>query len=104
MTQSKATKGPESSSSPFGEVPSHMQQFAAQWAASAQEQLVRLEQTTAQLAAWQKEGVARAQEAAEEATRLAKSSIEYGTKLAEQWQAAAMDAARKTIEMVTPRA
>jgi hypothetical protein len=108
MTSTKGPKTPDSA--PFtagftpGEIPSQVQQFAAQWAQSVHEQIDRVAQAAEQMGTWRKEGLARAQAAADEATKLAKSSFDYGLGLAEAWQSAAFEAARKAVDMVAPRA
>ena len=74
MSQAKAPNTAESLPFSPTEVSSHMQQFAAQWAAVAHEQLDRLVK-----------------------------AVEHGSKLAQAWQSAAFDTARRSIDFVAQR-
>lgn len=82
MTSPKGPKAADSTPNTAGftpgDVPSHMQQFAAQWAQSVHEQIDRLAQATEQMGT-------------------------YGVGLMVQWQSAAFEAARKAVDMVAPR-
>jgi hypothetical protein len=104
MIQPKASKAPESGTFDPGEVSSQAQQFASHWATAVHEQIDKLAQASSQVAAWQKEALRRAEDANAELVRLAKSTLEYGSRLAEQMQSTSIDVARRCVDMVAPRA
>ena len=81
-----------------------MQQFSTQWLTSAREQLDRWEGAAEQLETWQREGMERATEVTDEMAKLMRSGVEYGNKLFEQWRSTGAEAARRSLELVTPKA
>ncbi|MEX1367882.1 MAG: hypothetical protein AB1Z98_32435 [Nannocystaceae bacterium] len=81
-----------------------MQHWGAMWAEGAREQLDHWAGATQQLEGWQREGMQRATEATDEMAKLVKSSLEYGNTLAEQWRTSSVEAFRRTLELVTPKA
>lgn len=86
------------------EVFAQMQQFGMQWARTAREQLDQWVGAAETIDGWQREGVQRAGEATEEMAKLVKSGLEYGGTLAEQWRTSSVEAVRRTIDMVAPKA
>lgn len=104
MTASKAKNDAKASTSAAQDILTQVQQFQAQWGQMAREQLDRWVEASAQLTSWQQQGTERMQQATDEASRMMQSTLDYSRKLAEQWQTASIDAARRAVETVAPNA
>ncbi len=104
MTATKAKTDAKAPTFAAQDVLTQMQQFQAQWGQMAREQLDRWVEATEQLTTWSQQGTQRVEQASDEASRLFKSTLDYGRKLAEQWHTASIDAARRAVDMVAPTA
>ena len=104
MTETNTQSNPFISGFAPQEAFAQMQQFGAQWAESVREQLDQWVGAAEQLDGWQREGLQRAGEAAEEMAKLVKSGLEYGGTVAEQWRVTSVEAVRRTIDLVAPKA
>lgn len=61
--------------------------------------VARLEALVEQMAAWEKQAIARATEAAEHSAELAKTGLGYIAKLNEAWRKMTIDAARQGAQV-----
>ena len=80
-------------------------QQAQQAAAKMMEdQLDRMQAFQAEIAKLEAKGMEHARQAIDEAARLWKESISYGAQLTAAWRNLAIDATRRSVDAMTPRA
>jgi len=82
---------------PFGAMPG-----AAAWASMIEAQNERFEQMLSEMERMEKERHERMLSSLDDMTQLIKSGVEYQTQLTSQWRQMSLDAARKSVELMTP--
>ena len=79
---------------------SQTQQFRENFRKSISDHAERVESTFAEMAKLEEKGLEQACNQLDEAARLTKVSLAYGSELAAQWRKLFVDAARRTAEMM----
>ena len=100
-TDAKTNNG---NSEPFAAVQnafSQSQQFWSSWGKNAKEQLEGWEKAASDFTSLQDQGIRRAEEAADEMAKLFKASMAYVNQFSSQMRDMSMDAAKRTIEMMS---
>lgn len=82
---------------------SQMQQLGTEWMKLMSESTSRFTAALAEVEKFEKQGVAQAVTAVEEAGRVAKEAITAGEQLSAQWRKAMNEAAQRTVELITPK-
>jgi hypothetical protein len=82
---------------------SQMQQFGSEWLKLMSESTNRFTAALAEVEKFEKQGVAQAVTAVEEAGRVAKEAITAGEQFSAQWRKAMNEAAQRTVELITPK-
>jgi len=80
-----------------------MQQFGSEWLKLVTEGTNRFTAALAEVEKIEKQGLAQAVSAVDEAGRVAKEAINAGEQLSAQWRKAFNEAAHRTLELVTPK-
>ena len=80
-----------------------MQQFGTEWLKWVAESTSRFTAALAEVEKYEKQGVAQAVSAVDEAGRVAKEAINAGEQLSAQWRKAINESAQRTLELVTPK-
>ena len=80
-----------------------MQQFGNEWLKLVTESTNRFTAALAEVEKYEKQGIAQAVSAVEEAGRVAKEAINASEQLSTQWRKAMNEAAQRTLELVTPK-
>ena len=80
-----------------------MQQLGTEWMKLMSESTSRFTAALAEVEKFEKQGVAQAMTAVEEAGRVAKEAINAGEQLSAQWRKSMHEAAQRTVELVTPK-
>ncbi|MBI5545787.1 MAG: hypothetical protein HY901_18005 [Deltaproteobacteria bacterium] len=79
-------------------------QVTETWAKMMTEQSQRITAIVDEMAKLESRGMEQFRVAIEESTRLTKSALEYQAQLAGEWRKMAVEAARRSVEMITPKA
>ncbi len=82
---------------------SQMQQFGNEWLKLMSESTNRFTAALAEVEKFEKQGVAQAVTAVEEAGRVAKEAITAGEQFSAQWRKAMNETAQRTVELITPK-
>ncbi|MGZ3445013.1 MAG: hypothetical protein ACXWLF_01855 [Myxococcaceae bacterium] len=82
---------------------SQMQQFGNEWLRLMSESTIRFTAALAEVEKFEKQGVAQAVTAVEEAGRVAKEAITAGEQFSAQWRKAMNETAQRTVELITPK-
>ncbi len=80
-----------------------MQQFGNEWLKLMAESTTRFTAALAEVEKFEKQGVAQAVTAVDEAGRVAKEAITAGEQFSAQWRKAMNEAAQRTVELLTPK-
>ena len=80
---------------------SHAQQIKDNFKKAVSDHAERVESVFAEMAKLEEKGLEQAAAQLDEAARLTKVSLAYGSELAAQWRKLWVDAARRTAEMVS---
>lgn len=92
------------SSEPFAAVQnafSQSQQFWGAWGKNFKEQLESWEKAASDFTSLQDQGIRRAEESADEMAKLFKASMAYMNQFSSQMREMSIDAAKRTVEMMT---
>ena len=80
-----------------------MQQFGAEWLKLVADQTNRFTAALAEAEKYEKQGIAQAVSAVDEAGRVAKEAIGATEQISAQWRKAVNEYAQRTLEMLTPK-
>ena len=80
-----------------------MQQFGTEWLKLVTESTNRFTAALAEVEKFEKQGVAQAVSAVEEAGRVAKEAITATEQVSAQWRKAMNEAAQRTVELLSPK-
>lgn len=80
-----------------------MQQFGTEWLKLVTESTHRFTAALAEVEKFEKQGVAQAVSAVEEAGRVAKEAITATEQVSAQWRKAMNEAAQRTVELLSPK-
>src|SRR5215468_12284515 len=80
-----------------------MQQFGNEWLKLVAESTNRFTAALAEVEKFEKQGVAQAVSAVDEAGRVAKEAINAGEQLSAQWRKSVNEAAQRTLELLSPK-
>jgi len=80
-----------------------MQQFGSEWLKLVAESTNRFTSALAEAEKYEKQGIAQAVSALDEAGRVAKEALNAGEQLSAQWRKAVNEVAQRTLELVTPK-
>ncbi len=80
-----------------------MQQFGNEWLKLVAESTSRFTAALAEVEKFEKQGVAQAVSALDEAGRVAKEALNASEQMSAQWRKAINEAANRTLELVTPK-
>jgi hypothetical protein len=81
---------------------SQVQQMGAEWVKLMAEQTSRFTAALAEAEKFEKQGIAQAFSAVDEAGRVAKEAISASEQFSAQWRKALNETAQRTIELLTP--
>jgi len=81
---------------------SHTQQIRDNFRKAIADHAQRVESAFSEMAKLEEKGLEQVCQQLDEAARLTKVSLAYGSELAAQWRKLVIDAARRTAEMVAP--
>lgn len=81
---------------------SHTQQIRDNFRKAIADHAQRVESAFSEMAKLEEKGLEQMCQQLDEAARLTKVSLAYGSELAAQWRKLVIDAARRTAEMVAP--
>ena len=82
---------------------SQMQQFGTEWLKLVTESTNRFTAALAEVEKYEKQGVAQAVSAVDEAGRVAKEAINAGEQISAQWRKAMNEYAQRTLDLITPK-
>ena len=95
---SQAQQSTESpATNPLGALPG-----AGAWSSMLEAQNARFEQMLSEMERLEKERHERMLSSLDDMTQLIKSGVEYQSQLTAQWRQMSLDAARKSVELMTP--
>jgi hypothetical protein len=80
-----------------------MQQFGTEWLKLVTEGTNRFTAALAEVEKIEKQGVAQAASAVDEAGRVAKEAINAGEQMSAQWRKAVNEYTQRTLELLTPK-
>jgi DNA anti-recombination protein RmuC len=80
-----------------------MQQAGSEWLKLMAESTSRFTQALAEVEKFEKQGVAQAATAVDEASSVAKEAITAGEQISAQWRKAMNEYAQRTLELLTPK-
>ncbi len=80
-----------------------MQQFGNEWLKLMAESTNRFTAALAEVEKFEKQGIAQAVSAVDEAGRVAKEAINASEQMSAQWRKAMNEYAQRTLELVTPK-
>jgi hypothetical protein len=80
-----------------------MQQFGSEWMKLMSESTSRFTAALAEVEKFEKQGVAQAVTAVEEASRVAKEAITAGEQISAQWRKSMNEYAQRTLDLITPK-
>ena len=80
-----------------------MQQFGSEWLKLVTEGTQRFTTALAEVEKFEKQGVAQAVSAVDEAGRVAKEALNAGEQLSVQWRKNINEATQRTLELLTPK-
>jgi len=80
-----------------------MQQFGTEWFRLVAEGTTRFTAALSEVEKIEKQGVAQAVSAVDEAGRVAKEAINAGEQISAQWRKAVNEYAQRTLELLTPK-
>ena len=80
-----------------------MQQYGTEWLKLVAEGTNRFTAALAEVEKIEKQGIAQAVSAVDEAGRVAKEAINAGEQISAQWRKAAAEYAHRTVELLTPK-
>jgi len=80
-----------------------LQQFGTEWLKLVADQTNRFTAALAEAEKFEKQGIAQAVTAVDEAGRVAKEAINAGEQFNAQWRKVIGEAAQRTLELVTPK-
>jgi len=83
---------------------SQAQQMGQEWIKLVTEQTARFTAALAEAEKFEKQGIAQAVSAVDEAGRVAKEAINAGEQFSSQWRKAVTETAQRTLELLNPRA
>jgi len=96
-TSQAQQKTEATAANPFGAMPG-----ASAWASMIEAQNERFEQMLTEMERLEKERHERMLSSLDDMTQLIKSGVDYQTQLTSQWRQLSLDAARKSVELMTP--
>jgi hypothetical protein len=102
-TDGETTSGGQEPLAAMQQMIAQSQQVWAAWGTTAREQLAAWEKATHEFATIQDQGVRRAEEAADEVTRLFKASMAHAHQVQAQVRDMGVSAIRRTLETMTNR-
>jgi hypothetical protein len=82
---------------------SQMQQFGTEWLKLVTESTNRFSAALAEAEKYEKQGVAQAVSAVDEAGRVAKEAISAGEQLSATWRKNINEATQRTLDLLTPK-
>ena len=80
-----------------------MQQFGSEWLKLVTEGTQRFTTALAEVEKFEKQGVAQAVSAVDEAGRVAKEAISASEQISAQWRKAMNEYAQRTLDLITPK-
>ena len=80
-----------------------MQQFGSEWLKLVTEGTQRFTAALAEVEKFEKQGVAQAVSAVDEAGRVAKEAINASEQISAQWRKSMNEYAHRTLELLTPK-
>ena len=80
-----------------------MQQFGSEWLKLVTEGTNRFTAALAEAEKYEKQGIAQAVSAVDEAGRVAKEAINAGEQISAQWRKAAAEYAQRTVELLSSK-
>ena len=80
-----------------------MQQFGSEWLKLVTEGTNRFTAALAEAEKYEKQGIAQAVSAVDEAGRVAKEAINASEQISAQWRKAMNEYAQRTVELLTPK-
>lgn len=80
-----------------------MQQMGSEWMKLMAESTSKFTAALAEVEKFEKQGVAQAATAVDEASRVAKEAINAGEQISAQWRKVMNEAAQRTLDLLTPR-
>ena len=80
-----------------------MQQIGNEWLKLVAESTTRFTAALSEVEKFEKQGVAQAATAVDEASRVAKEAITAGEQISAQWRKAMNEYAQRTLELLTPK-
>src|SRR5215813_10486398 len=80
-----------------------LQQFGTEWLKLVADQTNRFTAALAEAEKYERQGVAQAVSAVDEAGRVAKEAINAGEQFSAQWRKAMNEAAQRTLDLITPK-
>lgn len=81
-----------------------MQQLGSEWLKLVTEGTNRFTAALSEAEKYEKQGIAQAVSAVDEAGRVAKEAINAGEQISAQWRKAVNEYAQRTVELLTPKA
>jgi hypothetical protein len=82
---------------------SHVQQMGNEWAKLMTESASRFSANLEEFHKLEKQGVAKALSAVDEAGRVAKEAINVSEQISAQWRKAAAEYTQRTLDLITPK-
>ena len=80
-----------------------LQQFGTEWLKLVADQTNRFSAALAEAEKYEKQGVAQAVSAVDEAGRVAKEALNAGEQVSAQWRKAMNEYAQRTLDLITPK-
>ncbi len=80
-----------------------MQQFGTEWMKLMTESTTRFTAALAEVEKFEKQGLAQAVSAVDEASRVAKEALNAGEQMSAQWRKAMNEYAQRALDLVTPK-
>jgi hypothetical protein len=80
-----------------------MQQVGSEWLKLVAEGTNRFTSALAEVEKFEKQGIAQAVSAVDEAGRVAKEAINAGEQFSAQWRKVMSETAQRTVELITPK-
>jgi hypothetical protein len=80
-----------------------LQQFGTEWVKLVADQTTRFTAALAEAEKFEKQGIAQAVSAVDEAGRVAKEAINAGEQISAQWRKVIAEGAQRTLDMLTPK-
>jgi hypothetical protein len=80
-----------------------LQQFGSEWVKLVADQTTRFTAALAEAEKFEKQGIAQAVSAVDEAGRVAKEAINAGEQISAQWRKVIAEGAQRTLDLLSPK-